>query len=391
MTEHPSELASPESEPTARAAEQAALRRARAISQRWGSRLDEFDLPCPVCEGKLEFHGLRRDPLFEFAEGEPGVVEPLELYALTFICNRCGYAADFDAELFNPAYLAGLAGANSEQVAALSLRRTRVLVPLHGDERSDTLLDLATALVGNRGGEVIVLDTGENEALEAVLQERLERYRPMAGDPAPTTVVRQGRQSLSEALQSAIAREQIELLLLNARGHGSVSERALPGVVRGVLKAARSDIVLVYDRGLPEVTRILFATSGGPSARAAAPFAVNMARAFDAALHLLYIAPPDTPQPDELGRQHMAETMSAVEVDEKLNLQRRIVVSADPVAEVINQAASYDLLILGGSPDSWRLGAAALSSKLARNAPATTLVMLSREAGPQPWWRRLIG
>lgn len=382
----------PESVPKAvapPAADQATLDRARAISRRWGERLDGFTLPCPLCHGKLEFHGMLHDQLYEFAEGEPGVVEPQAIYPLTFVCNRCGYAAEFDAELFNPAYLATLAGAKHELVSELAGHKSRVVVPLHSSERGDTSLDLATALVGGQAGEVVVIDTGRTEAEAELLAGRLEAYRPARGDPAPVTVVRKGTRKLA-----AVVREQrANLLLMTVQGQTRVDESSLVGFLQQVMTQTTADVVLVYDRGLPEVGRILFATAGGPSAHAAAPFAVNLARAFEAHLHLLYVAAPDAPNPQEIGHQRIADTLSEVEVPEDLTMQRRVVTDRNPTAAIVAESSNYDLLVIGGSPEGWqtRLRLDTLSTKIARNSDATTLVMLSRTGLPRPWWRRLLG
>src|SRR5262249_55095999 len=131
---------------------------AQLISYQWGERLDQFELPCPLCSGTLQFQGVRREQLYEFAEGEPGTVTRLDVLPISFACNRCGYAAEFDAQLFNPAYLAKLQGASPDRVAELSIREFRVLVPLTGEEKSETLLDLSSAIARVRHGEVIVLN-----------------------------------------------------------------------------------------------------------------------------------------------------------------------------------------------------------------------------------------
>jgi nucleotide-binding universal stress UspA family protein len=375
--------------PAAPPPDPAALDRARAFSRRWGERLDSFTLPCPLCHGQLEFHGMLHDQLYEFAEGEPGVVEPQAIYPLTFVCNRCGYAAEFDAELFNPAYLATLAGAQPEQVHELSLRDYRVVVPLHSHERGDTALDLATAVVGGGGGDVVVIDTSPTEAEGELLANKLEAYRPARGDPAPVRVVRKGARHFGDV----VVEQRANLLLMSVHGQTRADESSLVGFLRRVLSETSTDVVLVYDRGLPTVNRILFATSGGPSARAAAPFAVSVARAFEADLHLLYIAAPEVSNPQEVGHQHIAVTLSEVESTEGLALQRRVQTDRNPTAAIVAESSNYDLLIIGGSPEGWqeRLRLDTTSTKIARNSDATTLVMLSRASQPRPWWRRLLG
>src|SRR5688500_15145763 len=158
--------------------EEVVLRQARTLSRKWQDRLDDFDLPCPLCKGDLIFHGVNADRLYEFAEGEPGTVEPLNIYPIIFVCNKCGYNVEFDSELFNPAYLAKLAGAEERKLAELTVRDFRVLVPLRGDERSETLLDIATTIAGERHGDVIILDLAKTDSLEAMLVENIHQYRP---------------------------------------------------------------------------------------------------------------------------------------------------------------------------------------------------------------------
>ena len=63
--------------PDEQAARAAARQKASDLSRQWATRLDEFHLPCPLCDGVLVFHGVTPERLYEFAEGEPGVVEPM--------------------------------------------------------------------------------------------------------------------------------------------------------------------------------------------------------------------------------------------------------------------------------------------------------------------------
>jgi nucleotide-binding universal stress UspA family protein len=203
------------------------------------------------------------------------------------------------------------------------------------------------------------------------------------------TVVRKGGRQIS----AIVDERRASLLLMTVLGQTRSEESSLVGLLRRVLTETAADVVLVYDRGLPEVSRILFATSGGPSARAVAPFAVLLARAFEADLHLLYVASPDADNPDQLGHQHIAETLSEVEVPDDLSLQRRVISDRNPTAAIVAEASNYDLLIIGGSPEGWekRQRLDALSTKIARNTDATTLVMLSRAHRPKSWWQRLLG
>ncbi|MCC6190950.1 MAG: universal stress protein [Anaerolineales bacterium] len=369
--------------------EPAHLDKAQALSRRWGERLDKFDLPCPLCRGKLAFHGMSPDRLYEFAEGEPGVVEPHAVFALSFLCDRCGYAAEFDAELFNPAYLATLAGADHEHVAELSLREYRIMVPLRGAPRSDTLLGLATATAGGRAGEVVVIDLGQTDAEHALLAAWLDRYQPARGDPAPVIVLRRGAQLLADMIR----RQRANLVLLSADSRSRTDETEFVGLLREILAGTSADLVLAYDRGLRDVNRILFATSGGPSAQAAAPFVYDLVRSYEADLHVLFVASPDDPDPHDTAYQRIAQTLAGIDLDESFTFQRRVLVDRNPPAAIISEAANYDLLVIGGSVEGWRtrLRLDSLSTKIARNVAATTLVTFSHSVRPRPWWSRLFG
>jgi nucleotide-binding universal stress UspA family protein len=374
-------------------AEQVALRRAREISQKWANRLDEFDLPCPLCKGHLEFHGVTHERLYEFAEGEMGVVDPLDIYPVDFVCNKCGYTAEFDTDLFNPAYLAKQAGAETERVEELTIKDYRVIVPLRGDERNDTLLCLATAIAGERHGDVAVLDAAKDATHEAMLVEKLEEFKPATGDPAPVEVIRKGSGQLHEVLPDILKEHDCHMLLLNAKGWTRVEETGIVSSINEVLEDRICEIALVYDRGLHDVNRILLTTAGGPSARAAAPLARDLALAFDAELHLLYIASPNNPDGEDEGQRKITETLERIVFDERLKLQRRIISDDKPVEAVIRESASYDLLLVGGSPKSWRTRRSldTHSAKIARNSDATALVMLSSMPTSRSWLSRLLG
>jgi nucleotide-binding universal stress UspA family protein len=370
------------------------LLEAQRLSQRWGERLDNFELPCPICQGDMEFQGVLHDRLYEFAEGEPGVINPLNIYPMSFVCNRCGYTAEFDAELFNPAHLAHLQGAETELVEDLSVRDFRILVALKGDERSDTLLDLATAIAGNQHGEVIVVDIGPFDALDERQDERLQHYRPRIGDPAPVRLVREVYNSLDNALIHISERERCRMILIEAR-HWAIAQQKI-GVEQpeAVLDSITSDVAVVYDHGLHHtVRRILLVTSGGPHTKIAVMPALQLAQAFDAQLDILYVASPQTQDAEAVGRRQIANTLEHIEIPEGLRLQERVIIGKNPIETIIAEAPAYDLLILGASPRSWRgkVNAESSSAKIARNSGITSIVIRARNSRIETLFKRLFG
>ncbi|MCC7449494.1 MAG: universal stress protein [Anaerolineae bacterium] len=366
-------------------------RQAELISHKWEDRLDAFELPCPLCKGVLVFQGARRDQFYEFAEGEPGMVTPVHVLPISFVCNLCGYTAEFDAELFNPAYLAKLQGAAPDRVAELSVREFRVLVPLAGAEKSETLLDLASALAGVRHGEVVALNIAANPAASEQLNEKLQHYKPGIGDPAPLRMLIQQTADIGEAIVQVARRQRCQLVMVGWRGWTRNPEAMMGTVLDPVLNEASCDVAVVHDRGLLKVHRILLPTAGGPNVKIAIHLALDLARAFDAELHLLYVALPKAPDPEAQGQTHIAETLGDIPVGEGIILERRIVVDADPVRAIVQESASYDLLILGASHRDWRgrIRRNSIVAKIVRNAGPTALVVSERQSRLGSWFARL--
>jgi nucleotide-binding universal stress UspA family protein len=367
------------------------LRRARMLSQKWAGRLDEFKLPCPLCRGELQFQGVYRDHLYEFAEGEPGSVHEFDVLPISFVCNQCGYTAEFDADLFNPAYLAQLQGASPDRISELKVRDYHVLVPLDGGEESHTLLDLATAVSGVHGGDALIFDAAREEGQSLVLREKLHRYTPAVGNPAPIRLTNQRFDSLGEGLLRVAKRESCRLLMLDTGWSTRNPQERVATIIRPVLRESICHVAVVHDRGLRAVNRILLATAGGPGARAAGQLAADLAVAFHAELHLLNVASPDNPNAEADGRERIQQTLHQVVIPEGSRLREHVAVSADPVQAIVQEAASYDLLLLGDSPRDWRghVRLESISAKTARNADPTSIVFLAKETQIQSWFGRL--
>ncbi|MGH2537830.1 MAG: universal stress protein [Candidatus Promineifilaceae bacterium] len=376
------------------AAADALRRRAAELSLQWGQRLDHFELPCPLCRGEMIFQGVFRDHLYEFAEGEPGVINELDVLPITFICNRCGYTAEFDTELFNPAYLAELEGAPADAVEALRVRDYRALVPLSGAEESSTLLDLAGALAGVRGGEVLVFNAARNEAQAGRLRERLSRYRPAIGAPAPHLLEAAPFDNLGAALAQAAAHQACDLLLIDGlrAGRGD-PQRAVAGVIREILRDNLCDVAIVHDRGLPAINRILVATAGGPNAPTAAQLAVNLAAAYSAEVHFLNVASAEDPEAMAAGQARVADTLREVLIPDHVRYRARVVLGRNPVRSVVEEAAQYDLFLVGDSPRDWRgqVVLESFSAKVARNCSQTAIIVLGRHSPVRSWLSWLLG
>lgn len=371
---------------------------ARTLSERWGERLDHFDLPCPICQGELIFQGSRRSPIFEFAEGEPGVVHPLKLMAMTFVCNRCGYTADFDTDLFNPARLAEIQGATPERVAELAARDYRVLVPLSGTEKNETLLDLASILAGEHRGEVLALNIAEGQTSPDALHWKVQNYRPSLGDPAVMRLLREEDSDVGAAIVRMASRQQADLILTGWRGWSRAPGAVMGTVLDTVLNEARCDVAVVHDRGIPDVRRILFPTAGGPNTDSALHIAADLAKAFDAELHLLYTAAVGNAEDEKHGQRHlqgMVEMLRAPELAVRygeLTIESRLITGRDFVQSIVAESSSYDLMVIGAPRRTWR-GTLRPNTKIARiirNCTPTAIVISSRRRVIGSWVKRLL-
>jgi nucleotide-binding universal stress UspA family protein len=336
------------------------------------------------------------DHLYEFAEGEPGVVNELDVLPISFVCNRCGYTAEFDADLFNPAFLAQLQGAAPERVHELTVRDFSVLIPLTGKEESSTLLELATAVAEVQGGRALVFNATGNESDDLRLRDKLEHYQPQAGAPAPVYLARHNASSLAEALAEVAEGEECDLLLIDTHDLGAAgghSQAAVGEAIKRVVNKSICDIAIVHDRGLPEVRRILLATAGGPNAKTAAQLAVHLANAFNAEIQFLNVASPNNPDARADGQARIAETLHDVLMPENVRFRSHVVVSSDPIQAIVQEAAGFDLMLVGDSPRDWRgkVPLNSISAKAARNCTATAIIVLGRHNQIQSWLERLVG
>jgi nucleotide-binding universal stress UspA family protein len=167
-------------------------------------------------------------------------------------------------------------------------------------------------------------------------------------------------------------------------------------VLDPVLNEAICDVGVVHDRGLPIVRRILLPTSGGTSAKVSARIAYDLARAFDAELHLLYVAPPNVANAEAKGQAHITKTLHDLDhgphqSDGEVIIERRVVTSGNVVRTIVDESSGYDLLILGASHRNWRgkFGHDSIAAKIVRNSNPTAIVVSARHSRIGSWLNRL--
>jgi nucleotide-binding universal stress UspA family protein len=371
---------------------------AHRLSHKWEERLDNFELPCPLCRGELEFQGARRNPLYEFAEGEPGVVHPLYLLSLSFVCNKCGYNAEFDSDLFNPAHLAELQGAEAHVVAGLSIRDYQVLVPLTGTEKSPTLLKLGSALAGAHGGEVIALNVAATEDDSGQLEEMIREYRPNVGDPTAVKalhMVEKDPRLVGEVIVRVADQQTCELLMVGWRGWSRNKEAILGTVLDPVLNEATCDVAVVHDRGLPDVQKIMLYVEDDANFVVATRLALDLAHSYDAFVTITKVLKPGTNT--ERLRERLLDAIEGVRHDypeyEKVSVSALVLQDDDPVQTIVRESDSYDLLVAGMPHPDWRgrLRRNTNVIRIARNCCPTAIVVSARHNRISSWLHRIFG
>jgi basic amino acid/polyamine antiporter, APA family len=257
-----------------------------------------------------------------------------------------------------------------------------VIVSLASDEKSDTLLDVASGLCGVRDGEVIVMNVNTEENASPRLVDLVSHYTPPRGNPTPVHLIHKRNPDAGSAILDVARSEKCDVLILGWRGW-TRNDRAVVGtVIDPVLRESMCDVILVNDHGLPQrLDRILLLTAGGPNARIAAPYAVDLAKAFGTKVHILSVVSPDVPNPEATGQDYIKQTLTKIPFADLKYIEQEVKVSAQPIDTIIQEAQRYSLLIIGAAPRNWRgeIRADSFVSKVTRNIGVTSLIVRGRQ------------
>jgi nucleotide-binding universal stress UspA family protein len=156
-----------------------------------------------------------------------------------------------------------------------------------------TAIDTGTALFGGPWPAAAILQASDITAeLRAGAQDVVER----AAEPLRRTgltvepVVVDGR--AATAIVEEATRFGAELIILGARGHGTIAEMVLGSVSAEVIDTARVPVLIARDRHL---RRILLATDGSRSAEGAASLLETWPIFKGAVVHVVTVAEPSYP------------------------------------------------------------------------------------------------
>jgi amino acid transporter/nucleotide-binding universal stress UspA family protein len=148
------------------------------------------------------------------------------------------------------------------------------------------------------------------------------------------------------------SRRQADLLLMGWRGGFNVSQ-IYNSPVQRIISDAPVDVAVLKNRGLERLESILIPWGGGPHAQLGLEFAVRIAQATGATIHLLRIARPNA----SVEREREALMESADTIIAGYGRTEYRVEQADSITDSVQRVLDesvYDLVVIGASHE-WRI------------------------------------
>lgn len=277
-----------------------------------------------------------------------------------------------------------------------------ILVPLANPETERSLITLSAALSKRRRARlqlIHVINVPRQTPLEAgrLAYEKRRKEKETLLDIASRRATELGvraktnaivAHSVPSAILSVADTAQSDLIVMGWRGEVR-APRIQRTNVAGVLKVAKENVLVLKDRGLENVKRILVSVSGGPHVQLGLTVAQELAQEWGAAITALNIQVGRGPSPESsdfdresvklfhgVAKDFVSETVNSVDI----NADIRVEIASDVVRAIINAAKDYDLIVMGASNEwtlrRWLFGS--LPDQVANRAPISVLMVRSQ-------------
>jgi len=250
----------------------------------------------------------------------------------------------------------------------------RVLVSLADPNSLDTMMTLATAIARGERGEVLALHVHKRLDPESPLLRQAATYQSAEVPVHP--VPRMGRDP-GEGIVAAATERMADLLMLCWRGHTRSRGRLMGQVLDHVMEHAPCNLVIVRDRGLKQMRRLLIPTAGGPHTPLAARIALDIARGTGATVTLLYVCRPGASEEERRrGEAMMERTLVGLEAGQAVE---RKIITGEVIQAIIEEAREYDLTLIGVTEERLfqRMLSGNIPKGIADGCP-TTVMMVKR-------------
>jgi len=307
-------------------------------------------------------------------------------------------------------------GTGSPHGPAIDLRR--ILAPVDFSPASQRGLAFAAALAGRFHSQLHLLHVVEPPVLpewgyahipqrEARLrhaaEERLPRLPSECGiNPAlvASTKIRSGE--AEDEICKAAAEERADVVVLASHGLGGIQHAFFGSTAERVVRRAPCPVLTVRERVLRskgaaasfDLKRIVVTTDFSEESRKAFPYALALARKFEAALLLLYVVPAHLPAEFshmgivleesrllEEARERLPRFLQA-ELDPHLHVETQVV-NGGPAHEICRTAETQaaDLIVMAthGHTGLQHFMVGSVTEKVIRHAPCPVLVVREQE------------
>jgi nucleotide-binding universal stress UspA family protein len=287
----------------------------------------------------------------------------------------------------------------------LATRREEVpviLVPLANPDTEHSLLMLSTALAKRNKAHlqlIHVVDVPGQTPLEAgsleyekqrweekTLLETASYHAAEQGVRARATAI--VARSVSSAILSIAEMEQPGYIIMGWRGEVRMS-RARRTNVADVLEIARGNVLVLKDRGLQDIRRIIVPVSGGAHARLGLKLAHDLAVEWNATITALNIQIGRGPaaahtefdrQSIQLFQDKAKEFVNDTLDDVGVSAEAEVVIDTDIARAITKASQKNDLIVIGASEEwalrRWLFGS--IPDKVADQVEASVLMVRSK-------------
>ncbi|WP_036478848.1 chloride channel protein, partial [Myxosarcina sp. GI1] len=276
----------------------------------------------------------------------------------------------------------------------------RILLPLANLENVSGLMKLALAIAKERKYEIECLhivpvpryihpaQAKVNTGSSRKLMRQMERWGRKEKIPVHTKVCLAN--DIVEAVLETVAKEHIDLLLMGFKGKTANPEQVFGSVTDSLISQAACDLLLVKlgdaDSHFPlhfnERPKWLLPTAGGKNIQKATALLPGLANLYPnpktLTIELCQVFFPDKVKPNGKNIQQIGDRLQS-----KIGLKiRPLVIRSHSVSEAIiklNQAANYDLIILGASNEGLLQHAVKgnIPKAIARDSTSTVIIFRS--------------
>ncbi len=277
-----------------------------------------------------------------------------------------------------------------------------ILVPLANPDTERSLITLSAALARNRRSRlqlIHVINVPRQTPLEAgrLAYEKRRKEKETLLDTASRRAAEFGvrakvnaivAHNVPSAILSVANTIQSDLIVMGWRGEVR-APRIQRTNVAGVLKVAKENVLVLKDRGLESIKRILVSVSGGPHARLGLTLAQDLAEEWGATITALNVQVGKGPSPEssdfdkesvklfqEVAEDFVSETIDDLDIDAEV----RVVMATDVAQGIIQAAENHNLIVMGASNEwtlrRWLFGS--LPDQVANKAPVSVLMVRSQ-------------